>query len=362
MLVDLFDFDLPESRIALRPVHPRDQARLLVIRPGEALHDRRVAQLPQALRPGDALVVNDTRVIPARLFGRRWREAASARFEATLTRREGDNLWRALVRPAKRLKPGERVRFGHPAATSACLLAGLDARVVDMIEGQALFAFDLGGPALDETIEALGELPLPPYIARRRAVDAADRQDYQTLFAREPGAVAAPTAGLHFTPGLLQALGTAGIHLLPVTLHVGAGTFLPVKAANTNDHRMQPERGSIDCETADRLNRLRAEGSRIVAVGSTCLRLLESAADGQGQLRAFAGETSIFITPGYRFRIVDALMTNFHLPRSTLMMLVAAFAGLDTIQAAYRHAIDAGYRFYSYGDACLIFRADGSQP
>jgi S-adenosylmethionine:tRNA ribosyltransferase-isomerase len=361
MLVDRFDFDLPESCIALRPVHPRDQARLLIIRPGEALFDRRVDQLPQALRAGDALVVNDTRVVPARLFGRRWRGAASAQFEATLTRREGDNLWRALVRPAKRLKPGERVRFGDPASSSACLLVGLDARVVELVEGQALFAFDLSGPALDETIEALGEMPLPPYIARRRPADSADRQDYQTIFAREPGAVAAPTAGLHFTPGLLQALETAGVQLLRVTLHVGAGTFMPVKTANTDDHRMQPERGSIDGETAERLNRLRAAGGRIVAVGSTCLRLLESAADGEGQVKTFAGETSIFITPGYRFRIVDALMTNFHLPRSTLMMLVAAFAGLDTIQAAYRHAIEAGYRFYSYGDACLIFRGEGSQ-
>jgi S-adenosylmethionine:tRNA ribosyltransferase-isomerase len=359
MRVDLFDFDLPESCIALRPVEPRDHARLLIIRPGEPLQDGFVYQLPQTLSPGDALVVNDTRVVPARLFGRRHRGAAQARVEATIIRRAGDNLWWALVRPAKRLKPGDRIRFGYPADATACLTASLDAEVTELAGGEALLAFDLGGPALEERIDALGDMPLPPYIARRRPADAADRKDYQTVFARASGAVAAPTAGLHFTPRLLHALEAAGVHVLRVTLHVGAGTFLPVKVADTNDHRMHPETGCLTAETAARLNRLRAGGSRIVAVGSTCLRLLETAAEPDGTLKAFDGETEIFITPGYRFRAVDAMLTNFHLPRSTLMMLVGAFAGLDAIMAAYRHAIAVGYRFYSYGDACLIFRPAG---
>lgn len=358
MRVDAFDFDLPEDRIALRPCEPRDAARMLVVEPGAVreFSDRVIADLPRILRRGDALVLNDTRVIPARLEGERLREETSARIEATLIRREGPERWRALVRPAKRLREGDRIRFGHEGRV--CLLGTLDATVEERGEGgEALLRFDFHGPTLDEAIEQLGHMPLPPYIAARRPDDERDRTDYQTVFAACEGAVAAPTAALHFTKKLLDALEQAGIGLHFVTLHVGPGTFLPVKAADTAGHRMQAERGQISQETAQALNDAREAGGRLVAAGTTVLRLLETATGENGEIRPFEGETELFITPGYRFRTADLLLTNFHLPRSTLFMLVSAFSGLERMKRAYAHAVAAGYRFYSYGDACLLARA-----
>ncbi|MFT4097692.1 MAG: tRNA preQ1(34) S-adenosylmethionine ribosyltransferase-isomerase QueA [Rhodoblastus sp.] len=372
MRVDLFDFELPPERVALRPVEPRDSARMLVVAPDREpsgsqhesasleargpFGDALVRNLPQFLAPGDVLVVNDTRVIPARLNGVRTRGDNIARIEATLIKREGSNLWRALAKPAKRLQPGDRIRFGESSESMACLLAALDADVVERNEGEVLFAFHFDGAALDEAIERLGHMPLPPYIAARRADDDRDARDYQTIFAKEAGAVAAPTAGLHFTPDLLAAIERKGVAIHRVTLHVGAGTFLPVKVEDTDAHVMHSEWGSVSAETAAALNAARENGGRIVAVGTTALRILESATTQEGVVQPFAGDTSIFITPGYRFRAVDVLMTNFHLPRSTLFMLVSAFAGLETMQAAYAHAVRENYRFYSYGDACLLFR------
>ena len=354
MLTSLFDFHLPLEKIALRPAEPRDSARMLVI-PG--LTDSLIQNLPLHLAPGDALVVNDTRVIPARLTGTRQRGQAIARIEATLHQRVGPSKWRAFVRPAKKLNIGERVRFGTAGEGAACLAATLDATVLEKSEtGEILFGFDFSGPVLDEAIERTGAMPLPPYIAARRAGDAQDSADYQTLFAQNPGAVAAPTAGLHFTPALVQAIEARGIAIHKVTLHVGAGTFLPVKVDDTDDHRMHAETGEISAATAQALRQVRAGGGRVVAVGTTALRVLESAA-ASGQVAAFSGDTSIFITPGYRFRVVDRLLTNFHLPRSTLFMLVCAFCGIETMQAAYAHAMRENYRFYSYGDACLLTRA-----
>ena len=357
MRVDLFDFELPEEAIALRPASPRDASRLLVVRPGAPPTDSAVRDLPGFLGAGDALVFNDTRVIPARLSGIRHRPGGTGlRCEAMLHLREAPDRWRAFARPAKRLAPGDRIRFGGEGASEVCVLAGLDATVEEKGEGgEILLRFDLAGPALDEAIAGLGALPLPPYIAGKRATDAQDTTDYQTVYAREPGAVAAPTAGLHFSDALLAGIDAAGIERVHVTLHVGAGTFLPVKADDTDAHRMHAEIGILDAATAARLNAVRARGNRVVAVGTTALRLLESAADPDGTIRPFSGATDIFITPGYRFRAVDALVTNFHLPRSTLFMLVSAFAGLDTMRAAYAHAIQSGYRFYSYGDASLLF-------
>lgn len=360
MRVDEFDFDLPEERIALRPVEPRDAARLLVARPGSdpVLEDRIVRDLPDLLRPGDALVLNDTRVIPARLHARRLRGEIAAGVEIMLHKREGAERWRAFARPAKKLAPGDRLVFGDDSHSGAvCELTRLEAVVLDKGEGGDVgLAFALSGPALDEAIARLGELPLPPYIAGKRAADARDREDYQTIYAREEGAVAAPTAGLHFTDDLFRRLDARGVSRHFVTLHVGAGTFLPVKAEDTRDHRMHAETGYVTRETADALNATRAAGGRIVCVGTTSLRLLESAAREDGTIAPFAGDTAIFITPGYRFRAADVLMTNFHLPRSTLMMLVSAFAGLDAMRAAYAHAIATGYRFYSFGDSSLLFR------
>jgi S-adenosylmethionine:tRNA ribosyltransferase-isomerase len=354
MKVDLFDFDLPEDRIALRPASPRDTARMLVVRPGAALEDRIVRDLPDLLRPGDALVFNDTKVIPARLEGERLRGDSAARVEAMLHMRVGPAEWLAFLRPAKRVNAGERIRFGH--AGEVCLLGTLDATVVEKREGgEALLAFDLSGPALDEAIHAAGHIPLPPYIAGKRPEDERDKADYQTVYAREEGAVAAPTAGLHFTPELFARLDAGGIERHFVTLHVGAGTFLPVKADDTADHKMHSETGHVPHLTASALNGVRQRGGRVVAVGTTSLRLLESATDPDGTIREWSGATDIFITPGYRFRAVDALMTNFHLPRSTLFMLVSAFSGLESMRAAYRHAVDMGYRFYSYGDSSLLF-------
>jgi len=359
MRVDLFDFELPPERIALRPVEPRDAARLLVVRPDARpqLEDRIVRDLPDLLRPGDVLVFNDTKVIPARLFGRRiGRGEAEPKIEATLHQRLDASRWKAFVKPAKRLRPGDTVRFGGEGRV--CLLGTLDAVVEEKGEGgEVTFSFSFHGPVLDQAIAEVGDMPLPPYIAARRAADARDLSDYQTVFAREEGAVAAPTAGLHFTDDLLARLDDRGVGRVGLTLHVGAGTFLPVKADRTEDHRMHAENGIVTAEAADRLNRARAEGGRIVAAGTTSLRLLESAARPDGTIAPFSGATDIFITPGYRFRAVDLLLTNFHLPRSTLFMLVSAFSGLDTMKQAYAYAIDKGYRFYSYGDACLLHPA-----
>ena len=358
MRVDLFDFGLPEERIALRPARPRDAARMLVVKPGGALCDAVVRNLPDFLRAGDVLVINDTRVIAAELHGERIREEGNAGISVTLIKRLGASRWQALARGAKKLAAGDRIRFGQ-VSDAACLIAGLDATVSEKGEaGEVTLTFDLSGPILDEAIAAIGHVPLPPYIAGRRAEDEADRRDYQTIYAREEGAVAAPTAGLHFTDDLLARLAAAGVGRETVTLHVGAGTFLPVKADDTADHRMHAEWGTISAATADALSAARAAGGRIVAVGTTSLRLVESATGEDGIVRPFSGETAIFITPGYKVRAVDILMTNFHLPRSTLFMLVSAFAGLETMKAAYAHAIAAGYRFYSYGDASLLWRAE----
>ena len=339
MNVDLFDFALPPDRIALRPAVPRDTARLLVL-DGTATRDALIGDLPAALRPGDLLVFNDTRVIPAQLDGRR----GDARIGATLHKREGTRQWRAFVRNGRRLRDGDVIDFGEAVTATATDKAD---------DGSWCLTF-----AGDEPVETLlaraGHMPLPPYIAVRRPTDARDEHDYQTMFAAVPGAVAAPTAALHFTPDLLAALAARGVGHVTLTLHVGAGTFLSVKAADTADHAMHAEWGRLDAATADRLNATRAAGGRVIAVGTTSLRLIESAARADGQVAAFEGDTSIFITPGYRFRCIDGLITNFHLPRSTLFMLVSALMGLDRMQAAYAHAVQAGYRFYSYGDASLL--------
>ena len=320
-----------------------------------------VRDLPALLNPGDALVFNDTRVIAAALDGVRIRGDAQVNVAFNLIKRVDGNRWRAFARPAKRLEAGDRVRFGH--ANSSCLIGALDATVSEKGEaGEVELAFDLSGDALEAAISSVGVMPLPPYIALKRAATGDDRATYQTIYAAKDGAVAAPTAGLHFTPELFAALEARGISKHFVTLHVGAGTFLPVKADDTADHKMHSEWGEVSSETAHALNAVRAKGGRIVAVGTTSLRLLESAASETGEIQPWSGDTAIFITPGYRFKCVDVLMTNFHLPRSTLFMLVSAFAGLGTMRAAYGHAIASGYRFYSYGDASLLFRANGGRP
>ena len=355
MRTSLFDFDLPPDRIALRPASPRDAAKLLVVRGDGALEDRGVRDLPDLLRAGDVLVVNDTKVIPARLKGRRLGRDTEPKIEATLTKRLDGSRWNAFVKPAKKLNTGDTIRFGDEG--KVCFLGQLDAVVEAKGEGgEVTLAFAFHGPVLDQAIEERGDMPLPPYIASKRAPDERDRADYQTLFARDEGSVAAPTAGLHFTGDLLAKLQAKGIARHKVTLHVGPGTFLPVHADDTADHKMHSEHAVLNAATAAALNAARAQGGRIVAVGSTALRTLETAAADDGTIRPFSGETSIFITPGYRFKAVDVMLTNFHLPRSTLFMLVAAFCGLDTMQRAYAHAIREGYRFYSYGDACLLFR------
>jgi S-adenosylmethionine:tRNA ribosyltransferase-isomerase len=339
MRVGDFDFELPPERIALRPARPRDSARLLSVR-GPAISDRQVLDLSQLLEPGDVLVFNDTKVIPAQLEGRR----GDASIGATLHKREGPREWRAFLRNARRARVGDAIDFGQ----------GVKASVVEKADdGSALLRFH-GDEPVELLIERAGRMPLPPYIASRREADETDRSDYQTMFAREEGAVAAPTAALHFTPRLLEALDARGIGRETLTLHVGAGTFLPVKAEDTAGHRMHAEWGRIDEPTAARLNAARAAGGRLIAVGTTSLRLLESAAGDDGTIGAFEGDTAIFITPGYRFKAIDGLVTNFHLPRSTLFMLVSALMGLETMKAAYKHAIAAGYRFYSYGDASLL--------
>ena len=350
MRVDEFDFDLPDDRIALRPASPRDAARLLVVRQDGTREHRIVRELPHLLRKGDVLVVNDTKVIPARLIGRRLsrgEQSEGARIEVTLHKRISVSAYRAFVRPAKRLMAGDRIVLGVSLAGIVTARGG----------GEIEIAFEKEGAALDAAIAGQGEMPLPPYIAGKRKPDAQDVTDYQTVYADEPGSVAAPTAGLHFTPELLARLADAGIGRVHVTLHVGAGTFLPVSVDDTKDHRMHSEWAELSQETADALNSARAAGGRIVAVGTTALRTLESATDETGRVHPFRGETAIFITPGYRFRCVDILLTNFHLPRSTLFMLVCAFSGTGTMKAAYADAIASGYRFYSYGDASLLFRA-----
>jgi len=339
MRVDLFDFDLPTDLIALRPARPRDAARMLLVE-GKAVSDRGVLELPDILRPGDVLVFNDTRVIPAQLEGKR----GEASVGATLHKREGLREWWAFVRNAKRVRDGDVVEFGGEVRATA----------VRRDDAGAILLHFHGDEPVELLLERAGEMPLPPYIASKRGADEADRDDYQTIFAREKGAVAAPTAALHFTDSLLGLLDERGVKRETLTLHVGAGTFLPVKAEDTANHKMHSEWGRIDQSTADRLNAARKAGGRLIAVGTTSLRLLESAAGADGRIRPFEGDTAIFITPGYRFRVVDGLMTNFHLPKSTLFMLVSALMGLDVMKSAYAHAIDGGYRFYSYGDASLL--------
>jgi S-adenosylmethionine:tRNA ribosyltransferase-isomerase len=334
-----FDFDLPAERIALRPARPRDSARLLLVE-GESISDHQVLDLPHLLRPGDVLVFNDTKVIPAQLEGRR----GGASIGATLHKREGPREWQAFLRNAKRARIGDTIEFGEGVAASV---------VEKSPDGSALLHFH-GEEPVELLLDRAGRMPLPPYIASRREIDERDRQDYQTIFAREEGAVAAPTAALHFTPALLDALDAGGIGRETLTLHVGAGTFLPVKSEKIEEHKMHAEWGRMDAVTADRLNAVRRSGGRLISVGTTSLRLIESAADVEGTIHPFEGDTAIFITPGYRFKAIDGLITNFHLPRSTLFMLVSALMGLDVMKSAYGHAIEAGYRFYSYGDASLL--------
>jgi S-adenosylmethionine:tRNA ribosyltransferase-isomerase len=347
MRVDLFDFDLPQDLIALRPASPRDAARMLVARGDEAIADVQVLDLPQQLQRGDVLVFNDTRVIPAQLTGKR----GEATIGATLHKRIDLRRWQAFIRNAKRLRVGDQIDFGAGVAALA------EARHED---GSFTLLF-AGDEPVEVLLERAGTMPLPPYIAGKRSTDARDREDYQTLFAREDGAVAAPTAALHFTPRLIESLDAAGIARETLTLHVGAGTFLPVKAEDTDQHQMHSEWGRIEKDVADRLNEARAAGGRIIAVGTTSLRLLESATSEEGIIRPFAGDTDIFITPGYRFRAVDGLMTNFHLPKSTLIMLVSALMGRERVMEIYAHAIEQGYRFYSYGDSSLLIPAQAAK-
>ena len=354
MRVSEFDFELPEDLIALHPAEPRDSARMLLVRPGEALEDRHIPDLLEILQPGDVLVVNDTRVLPAELRGTRVRGEARAGVSFNLHKRVDAYTWRAFARPAKKLALLDELELGNGQADA------LKARVAGKGDtGEVTLEFELGGAELDEAIKSHGAMPLPPYIGAKRDVEERDKVDYQTVYAAEDGAVAAPTAGLHFTEKLLQQLTERGVSMERVTLHVGAGTFLPMKVDDTEDHVMHSEWGEIDQATVERINAKRAAGGQVVAVGTTSLRLLETASRATKTLQPFVGDTDIFITPGFRFRTVDVLMTNFHLPKSTLFMLVSAFAGLDTMKAAYAHAIADGYRFYSYGDSSLLFRADG---
>lgn len=349
MRTDDFDFTLPDGLVALRPAQPRDSARLLVVQADGSLVHTRLRELPDWLKSGDALAFNDSRVIAARLSGVRPARLVGSppvAVEATLHQRIAPDRFRAFAQPARRLRQGDTLHF----------VAGLSATVLERQEGDVLLAFNREGAVLDQAIASVGQIPLPPYIAKRRRPDQRDRADYQTVYARHDGSVAAPTAGLHFTPELLQKLAKAGVGAAHLTLHVGAGTFLPVAAEDTSQHKMHTERAMLDAVTAAQLNKIHSNGGRIAAVGTTSLRTLESAAGEDGQLHAMDRDTDIFITPGYRFRAVDILLTNFHLPRSTLFMLVCAFMGLDLMRAAYAEAIREGYRFYSYGDACLLLR------
>lgn len=359
MRVNVFDFDLPKERIALRPAVQRDAARLLEVS-SEGLGDHLVGHLATLLKAGDVMVFNNTKVIPARLTGRRRdRGEATPKIEVTLHQRKSSNRWAAFAKPGRKLAVGDTVQFGDDGAV--CFAGSLNATVLSKGEGGEIeLAFNLDGPVLDEAIAQLGVMPLPPYIASQRAADDQHKSDYQTIYSRNEGAVAAPTAGLHFTDELMASLAEGGIGCEFVTLHVGAGTFLPVKADDTADHHMHSEWGEVTSEVAERLNTCRASGGRVVAVGTTSLRLLESSADAAGLVQPFSASTDIFITPGYEFRAVDLLLTNFHLPRSTLFMLVSAFSGLDQMHEAYAYAIANDYRFYSYGDACLLHRGEGS--
>jgi S-adenosylmethionine:tRNA ribosyltransferase-isomerase len=342
MRIDQFDFDLPPERIALRPVVPRDASRMLCVE-GNGIEDGYVADLPQRLNAGDCLVFNDTRVIPAQLEGKR----GEARIGATLHKRIDLRRWQAFVRNAKRVKPNDVINFG----------GGVEAIAEQRLADGSFILYFQGDEPVEVLLHRAGTMPLPPYIASKRGVDEADKSDYQTMFAQKEGAVAAPTASLHFTPDLMAALASAGVGHETLTLHVGAGTFLPMKVDDTDDHVMHAEWGRIDAATADRLNAVRANKGRLIAVGTTVLRLLESATDDNGTIQPFEGDTSIFITPGYRFRAIDGLMTNFHLPKSTLFMLVSALMGLENMHAVYAHAIENDYRFYSYGDASLLIPA-----
>lgn len=356
MRVDQFDFELPEGRIALRPASPRDSAKLLVI-PGRdcrgrgcrgrgAFHDKIISDLPNLLNPGDLLVLNDTQVIRAELHGHRLRAGVRAKISLNLLRQDGES-WQCLARPAKKLRAGDHILFAD----------ALTAEVIAKAEGGfVILKFNLQAEQFDQALESQGVMPLPPYISGKRPADAQDTRDYQTIFASHKGAVAAPTAGLHFTAALFAALEQAGVGHSFLTLHVGAGTFLPVSAEDTKDHKMHSEFGILDQATADRINETKAQGGNIICVGTTALRLVESAAPAPGRVVPFSGETDIFITPGYPFKIADRLITNFHLPRSTLFMLVAAFSGVQRMKQAYAHAIKNNYRFYSYGDACLLDR------
>ena len=352
MRVDLFDFELPDDLIALRPAEPRESARLLHVRPAGDFHDRFVKDLPSLLRTGDALVVNDTKVLPAQLVGERQRGGDTARVSATLHRRTAPDEWLAFVQGAKKLRAGDAVVFSRNDRTLSARVRGREA------DGSVRLRFDLGDETMEMALERVGSMPLPPYIARRREQDGEDRHDYQTAFADRPGAVAAPTAGLHLTDGLMRVLLEKGVEVVRLTLHVGAGTFLPVKVADTDAHVMHSEWCELSVEAADTLNRVRSANGRVVACGTTSLRTLESVHRGKSAFEPFSGETDIFITPGYRFRAVDGLLTNFHLPRSTLFMLVAAFCGLERMKAAYEHAIKQRYRFYSYGDASLLWQPE----
>ena len=349
MKVDAFDFDLPADNIALHPVEPRDSARLLVVRQGEPMADGHVRDLLTILRAGDVLVVNDTRVLPAELTGSRIRRELKAGVSFNLHKRVDVTSWKAFARPAKKLELGDRLELGDDGSIIATVAEKGEA-------GEVTLRFELSGAKLDEIIKAHGAMPLPPYIGLKRGLEERDKSDYQTVYAQKDGAVAAPTAGLHFTPELLAELTALGVTIERVTLHVGAGTFLPMKVDDTDDHKMHAEWGELPVDVVDRILAARAKGGRLVAVGTTSLRLLETASR-DGELKPFTGDTDIFITPGYRFNAVDVLMTNFHLPRSTLFMLVSAFAGFEVMHAAYRHAIEDGYRFYSYGDSSLLFRA-----
>ncbi len=365
MQVDLFDFDLPEELIALRPAVPRDSARLLYVDASGKADHRVVSDLPQFMNPGDVLVVNTTKVIPARLVGRRVRAAeevgeadakTGVRVELTLTDRLGPVAWGCLLKPARRVKAGDRIIFSNHSDDKAG--GDVEAQITARDGATATLEFDLEPAAMEPILARIGAMPLPPYIAGKRAPDARDNDDYQTLFAAHAGAVAAPTAGLHFTPELVARLADKGVHVVEVTLHVGPGTFLPVKVSDTKTHVMHSEWGEVTQSAADAMNAARARGGRIVCVGTTALRLVESACPEVGHITAFRGDTDIFITPGYQFRICDLLLTNFHLPRSTLFMLVSAFSGLSVMQAAYGEAVAKGYRFYSYGDACLLTRVE----
>lgn len=357
MRVDDFDFELPTQNIALRPTMPRDAARLLLVTPKnqQQLADKSISDLPHLLRDGDILVCNDTKVIPARLRGNRTgRGTTTPAIEIMLHQNISTSGWKAFAKPGRKLNVGDNICFG--SSNDVCMANNLNATVIAKSEGGEIeLAFDLSGPFLETAIATLGEMPLPPYIASKRPCDEQDLSDYQTMYAQHTGAVAAPTAGLHFTPELMQKLTARGVTTRYLTLHVGAGTFLPVKVEETNDHKMHSESGVLSEKLADELNQAKNNGQRIIAVGTTALRLLESAADENGKLSAFSDSTNIFITPGYKFRFIDALMTNFHLPRSTLFMLVSAFSGQETMHKAYAHAIETGYRFYSYGDSSLLF-------